>query len=95
MQFSSEVTWIFSDFVIAGTLLFGTGLTYTIIIRKSGEMMYRFAIAFVLFTGLFLVWMNMAVGIIGSEKNDINILYTLVIFAGIIGGFISNSAPKE
>jgi len=94
MQFTSEVDWTLSDFVIAGTLLFGTGLTYTLVTRKSGEMMYRFAIAFALFTGLFLIWVNMAVGIIGSENNDFNLLYSLVIFTGIIGGFLSKFKPK-
>jgi len=94
MQFTNEVAWTLSDFVIAGTLLFGTGLTYTLVTRTSGEMMYRIAIGFALFTGLFLVWVNMAVGIIGSENNDINLLYFLVIFTGIIGGFISKFKPQ-
>lgn len=94
MQFSNEVVWTLSDFVIAGTLLFGTGLTYTLITRKSGKIAYRLAIGFALFTGLFLIWVNMAVGIIGSENNDINLLYFLVIFTGIVGGFISQFQPK-
>lgn len=94
MQFTNEVNWTLSDFVIAGTLLFGTGLTYTLVTRTSGEMMYRIAIGFALFTGLFLIWVNMAVGIIGSENNDINLLYSLVIFTGICGGFISKFRPQ-
>jgi hypothetical protein len=94
MQFSQEVDWTLSDFVIAGTLLFGTGLSYTLVTRKSGEIAYRLAIGFALFTGLFLIWVNMAVGIIGSENNEFNLLYSFVIFTGLIGAFISQFKPK-
>lgn len=89
MQFTDEVVWTLFDFIFAGTLLFGTGLTYKLITRKSGEIAYRFAVGFALFAGLFLIWSNGAVGIIGSENNDINLLYFLVIFVGIIGAFIA------
>lgn len=94
MQFTNEVDWTLSDFMIAGTLLFGTGLTFTLLTRKTGEIAYQFAIGFALFTGLFLIWVNMAVGIIGSENNDFNLLYSLVIFTGLCGGFISKFKPK-
>lgn len=85
MQFTNEVIWTLSDFIIAGTLIFGTGLSYKLITRKSGKFTYRIAIGFALFTGLFLLWVNGAVGIIGSEKNPINLLYFGVIAVGIIG----------
>jgi hypothetical protein len=89
MQFSEDVVWTLSDFIFAGILLFGTGLTYKVITRKSGKTIYRVAIGFALFTGLFLIWANGAVGIIGSENNEINLLYFGVIFVGIIGAFIA------
>ncbi len=57
--------------------------------RKSEGTAYRVAVAFALFSGLFLIWSNLAVGIIGSENNEINGLYFGVIFVGIIGAFIS------
>lgn len=95
MQFSAEVVWSLSDFIFAGALLFGTGLSYKLITRKSGEIAYRAAVGFALFTGLFLIWTNGAVGIIGSENNEINQLYFLVIFVGIIGAFISRFRPYE
>lgn len=89
MQFSDDVVWTLSDFIFAGTMLFGTGLTYKLVTRKSGETVYRVATGFALFTGLFLIWVNGAVGIIGSENNEINTLYYLVIFVGIIGAFLA------
>ncbi len=66
MQFTAEVAWTLSDFIIAGILLFGTGLTYTFITGKSKNFAYRIAIGFALFSGLLLIWVNTAVGLIGS-----------------------------
>ena len=94
MQFTKEVVWTLSDFVIAGTLLFGTGLTYKLITRKSNKPTYSIAVGFALFTGLFLIWVNIAVGIIGSEDNPINLLYFGVIFVGIIGAFMARFQSK-
>lgn len=89
MQFTNEVLWTLSDFIIAGTFLFGTGLTYKLITRKTGKVTYRVAIGFALFTGLFLLWVNGAVGIIGSENNPINLLYFGVIAVGVIGAILA------
>lgn len=89
MQFSAEVIWTFSDFLFAGILIFGTGLTFKLVTRNTSSTMFKIASASALGSGLFLIWANGAVGIIGSENNDFNSLYFLVIFVGIIGLFAS------
>ena len=89
MQFSTEVNWTFSDFLFAGTLIFGTGLTFKVVTRNTSSNLFKIASASALGSGLFLIWANGAVGIIGSENNDFNALYFLVIFVGIIGLFAS------
>lgn len=94
MQFSDEVVWTLSDFIIAGILLFGTGFTYKFITRKSSEVAYRVAVGFALLAGLFLIWSNLAVGLIGSEDQAINLLYFGVIVVGIVGAFIARFQPK-
>jgi len=94
MQFTAEVNWTLSDFIIAGVFLFGTGLTYKLITRATGSMAYRVAIGFGLFTGLFLLWVNGAVGIIGTESNPVNLLYFGVIGVGIIGALLARFQPK-
>lgn len=94
MQFTDEVVWTASDFIFMGSLLFGTGVTYKLITKKSGELVYRVAVGFALFTGFFLIWVNLAVGIIGSENNPINLFYFAVIFVGIIGAFIARFRPQ-
>jgi hypothetical protein len=59
--------WSLFDFVVAGALLFGTGVTYELIARKGGTIAYRAAVGIACGAGLLLVWINLAVGIIGSE----------------------------
>ncbi len=93
MQFSGGVNWTLSDFIFAGMLIFGTGLTYRIITWKSADRIYRIAVGFALFSGFFLIWSNLAVGIIGSEDNEFNLLYFLVIAVGIIGAFAARFKP--
>jgi hypothetical protein len=61
MQFTEEVAWTLSDFVIAGVLLFGTGLMFVLAARKTRK--YRAVIGIVLAAALFYVWAELAVGI--------------------------------
>lgn len=66
MQFSNEVDWTAFDFLVAGILLFGTGLAIEFALRKTSNAKTRlFAIGAILLV-LFLLWAEMAVGIFGS-----------------------------
>lgn len=94
MQFTSEVVWTFSDFIFAGSLIFGTGLTYKIVTRDSEKLIYRAAVGTTLLTGFLLIWVNGAVGVIGSEANPFNIAYYGVIFIGLLGTIITRLKPK-
>ncbi|GAA5522747.1 hypothetical protein LQ318_13400 [Aliifodinibius salicampi] len=99
MQFTNEVHWTLSDFIFAGGLLFGTGIMYILVTRilatrKAANSAYRVAVGFALFTGLFLIWVNAAVGIIGSEDNPFNVMYFGVIAVGIIGGLSARFQPQ-
>ena len=94
MYFTPEVNWTLTDFIAAGTLLFGTGLIFKLITKSSEGIIYKIAVGFALLTGLFLIWSNLAVGIIGSENNAINLLYFGVIAVGIIGSIIAGFRAK-
>lgn len=89
MQLTDEVVWDLADFAVAGTLLFGAGLTYELIARTTGNITYRAAVGVAVAAALILVWMNLAVGIIGSEDNLANLMYTGVLAVGIIGAIIA------
>ena len=93
MQISDEVNWDLADFVGAGVLLAGTGLLYELATRKAGNVAYRAAVGVALGAALLLVWMNLAVGLIGSEDNPANLLYGGVLAIGLIGAIVARFQP--
>jgi hypothetical protein len=89
MQFSDEVNWGVGDFVFAGALLLGTGITYELAVRKTGNRAYRAAVAIALAAAFILIWVNAAVGLIGSEDDPANVMYGGVLAIGIIGAILA------
>lgn len=77
--------WSLGDFVAAWVLLAGVGLTYKLVARPARDPAYRLATALGLAGGLALVWINGAVGLIGSEDNPANLLYGAVLAVGGLG----------
>jgi hypothetical protein len=66
MQFTNEMKWSRFDFVIAGVLLLGAGLTLEFILRTVKKIEYRIALGAALLIALFLVWAELAVGVFGT-----------------------------
>lgn len=94
MQFSDEMSWDSFDFVVAGVLIFGTGLAYEFLATRGSSPMYRIAAGLALAGAFLLVWMNLAVGLIGSENNPANLLYGGVLGVGIIGAVVARFRPQ-
>jgi hypothetical protein len=95
MQFTDEVVWDPADFVVAGVLLFGAGVAFKLAARKAaGNVAFRAAVGVAVAASLGLVWMNLAVGIIGSENNAANLMYGLVLAVGFIGAFMVRLQPR-
>jgi hypothetical protein len=94
MQFTDAVAWDAADFAVAGVLLFGTGLAYVLAARRAANGAYRAAVGVALAAALLLVWMNLAVGIIGSEDNPANLMYFGVLAVGTIGVLIVQFRPE-
>ncbi len=90
MQFTDEVAWDETDFIVAGVLLFGTGLAYELVARKGGTIVYRAAVGLALVAALMLVWMNLAVG---TEDDSSGLLLFGVLVVGIIGAMIARFRP--
>jgi len=93
MQFGDEVVWTLSDFVVAGALLVGTGLMYVLAARKAGSIAHRAAVGVAVLAVLLLVWLSLAVGIIGVEGDPADLMYLGVIAVGIIGAIIARFQP--
>ncbi|HLF46885.1 MAG TPA: hypothetical protein VI548_10700 [Chitinophagaceae bacterium] len=66
MQFSEEVNWSLFDFIIAATLLSGTGLLCEFVLRRVKEKNYRIIICVIILAILILVWIELAIGIFGT-----------------------------
>ncbi|GAB4024656.1 hypothetical protein [Spirosoma gilvum] len=66
MQFTTEVNWSLFDFVVAGTLLLGTGLMCEFVLRIVRKREYRIALVGAILLALVLIWIELAVGIFGS-----------------------------
>ncbi|MCF7890528.1 hypothetical protein K9M78_04845 [Candidatus Bipolaricaulota bacterium] len=66
MQFTDEVVWSLADFVIMGTLLFGTGLALEVVLKKLTEPVYRVTSCTVIVVTFLLIWAELAVGVFGT-----------------------------
>ncbi|WP_294300061.1 hypothetical protein [uncultured Sphingomonas sp.] len=94
MQFTREVNWTAADFVVFGGMLLVASLAFDRLTRLAVGWPYRIGAAIGVFAGFFLVWVNLAVGIVGSEDNPANQLYALVIAAAVGGTFVSHARAK-
>jgi hypothetical protein len=93
MQFTDEVVWDAFDFLVFGALLLGVLLPFDLVARSSSGTAFRAAAGTALLGAFLLVWLNLAVGMIGSEDNPANLMYALVIAIGLTGSFIARFRP--
>ena len=63
MQFTAEVAWTASDFVIAGILLAFTGLVLVFALRKLRTAKSRMIAAALIGLGFLYCWAELAVGV--------------------------------
>src|SRR6185312_12462820 len=62
MQFTREVSWSGTDFLVMGCLLFGVGSAFVLVARKVPRR-YRVALAVAFAAALGYVWTELAVGV--------------------------------
>lgn len=94
MRFTDEVNWDMADFLVFGGLLVGAGVSYELAARMTGNIAYRAGAGVALAAAFILVWVNGAVGIIGSENNSANLMYAGVLATGIVGAIIARFQPQ-
>lgn len=93
MFFSEEINWGLMDFIVMGILLFSSGLTYVLISKISDNSAYKAALGIAVIAAFAMVWISLAIGIIGNEGNPANLMYVGVLAIGIIGGLIARFQP--
>jgi len=75
--------WTVSDFAFIFIVLLGSAVVFELVARKMHTRAHRIALAASVLSGLLLVYINAAVGIIG-EDNPGNLMYPGVIVLGLI-----------
>lgn len=93
MRFTDDVVWDVTDFAIFGAMLFGACGVYDLTTRMTGSGAYRAAIGIAVVATFILIWINLAVGIIGSEENPANLMYAGVLAIGLFGALIVRFQP--
>ncbi len=66
MPFSGDVRWSVADFLLAGFLLFFSGLVLLFIQNKVSKRSWRIGLVLVVLFSLLLLWAELAVGLFDS-----------------------------
>jgi hypothetical protein len=76
-------------------VIFGlVGLTLELAVRMSSHWAYRAGAGFAVLASFFILWVNLAVGMIGDEDNAYNLLFGGVIVLAIAGAVVTRARPK-
>ncbi|MFA7287539.1 MAG: hypothetical protein WC055_01535 [Melioribacteraceae bacterium] len=91
---SEEMKWSIFDFFAAWSLIFIASFIYRMASKNVNNITYKAAIALSVFSGLFLIWSNLAVGLMGNENNSINLVYPGVLAIGTLGAIVTRLQPR-
>lgn len=94
MQFTDEVAWTLSDFVVFGGILLAACGTWELAIRASHSLAYRAGVAIAVVGAFLLVRINLAVGIIGTEDHPANRMFFVVLLVAIGGALLARLRPR-
>lgn len=89
MQFTEEVNWDETDFIVAAVIFGIVGGLIELAVRKSANWYFRFGSVFAVLAGFMVIWSNLAVGMIGNEDNPANLWFGAVLMIAITGSIIS------
>lgn len=85
MRFTTEVNWGPEDFIVMGALLAIACGIYELGAWLSGNTAYRAGFAIAVLAGFLTIWVNLAVGMFGSEHNDLNLMFGGVLLLAALG----------
>ena len=96
MQMHADgVNWTASDFVFAAVMFGTVGGLLELAVRTIRNGWYRAGVAVALLANLLVIWVNLAVGIVGSEGNPPNLLFFVALLVGIAGACITRFRAAE
>lgn len=94
MQFTDEVEWSAGDFIFAGIVFSIVGGIFEVTARASRNLSFRIGAVAAVACAFLQVWINLAVGIIGSEDNSANWTYFAVVLIAAAGAVTALSSPQ-
>ena len=87
--------WTAEDFVAWAVMLLVAAGLCELVMRISASTAYRIAAGLAVMGLFLLVWINLAVGIIGDEDNPANLMYAGVIALGFGGACVARGKPRD
>lgn len=66
MHFTNEIDWKPGDFLMMGILLYSAGLCCEVVLRRFRKRNQRLLISVAILLVFFLVWAELAVGVLGT-----------------------------
>ena len=88
------VDWDARDFLVMGVMFFIACGSYEVVARISDNTAYRAASGIALITAFLTVWVNLAVGMLGSEQNPANLLFGGVLAIALLGALVARFRPR-
>ena len=84
--------WTASDFIVMGVMFAITGVTIELAVRSSTDWAHRLGALVAILAGFLTVWVNLAVGMIGSDDNPYNLWFGGVLAIAISAALLSRSS---
>lgn len=89
MQFTREVNWDETDFIVASVIFGIVGGLLELAVRLTKNRYARAGAFFAVLAGFVVIWANGAVGMIGGEDNPVNLWFGAVLMIAILGAIVS------
>lgn len=90
----SGVNWTGSDFAVMGVMLATACGLYEFGAWLSGNIAYRAGFGLAALTAFLTVWVNLAVGMLGSEDHPANLMFAGVLCVAATGALLARFRPR-
>ncbi|WP_246329246.1 hypothetical protein [Chthonobacter rhizosphaerae] len=94
MRVTDEVAWDGADFAVFGAMLLAACGAVELATRATASLAYRGAVGIAAVAAFLLVWINLAVGVIGSEDDPANQMFAGVLAVALLGALVARFRPR-
>lgn len=88
-RIGGDAAWEPGNFMFLGILFLAAAAAFEVALRTPSRLAYRVAAGIAASAALLQIWINLAVGIIGSEDDPANAIYLGVLAVGVLGPIIA------